>query len=433
MWAKEYERCITCRTREIPHFGKGYCRKCYHKVSVSLRINRLEINRRIGKTQKEKRSSMTNIKERLTLDALKDLYLFKRMSFGDISRQYNCSRTYILKLCRLYNIPTRDKFKARSLAVRMGKLPFDYHKINERFFEAWSKEMAYVLGLLYADGNMNKHKRSFSLSLKDKNFLERIRSALNSTHPIKKSKIQELYNLVIGNTKMSEDLLKLGLIPRKSLKIKFPNIPDIYISHFIRGYFDGDGFIDRQQKKSYYAGFVSGAKDFIYSIRDKLEKLVDVSAQKITNHKTATAYYVCYYRRSDIEKLYNFFYDEYTISKKLYLPRKFLKFQEAINSYKNWTINQLMSSRYSAKAKVGKMQTNDTVAKLITYWQLHRHSDANMADLARYASVSRDTMYRWLNRKAQPRAQKDKLIQEWLNQKNQPKRSSPGSHQAVTR
>ena len=204
------------------------------------------------------------------------------------------------------------------------------------------------------------------------------------------------------------------------MKIRFPSIPDDYISHFIRGYFDGDGFINRQQKKSYRAGFVSGSKGFIYSIRDNLEKLVNVSAQKITSHKTAIAYYVCYHRRSDIEKLYKFFYDDYTISKKLYLPRKFSKFQEAVNNYKDWTISQLMSSRYVAKAEMDKIQTNDTRGKLIVYWQLHRHSDANMADLARYARVSRDTVYRWLNKKAQPKAQKDKLIQEWLNQINQP-------------
>ena len=66
---------------------------------------------------------------------------------------------------------------------------------------------------------------------------------------------------------------------------------------------------------------------------------------------------------------------------------------------------------------MGKNQTNETVERLIAYWQMHRHFDANMADLARYLRVSRDTVYRWLNRKAQPRAQKDKLIQEWLNQK----------------
>jgi len=64
-----------------------------------------------------------------------------------------------------------------------------------------------------------------------------------------------------------------------------------------------------------------------------------------------------------------------------------------------------------------KNQTNDTMGRLIAYWQLHRQFDANIADLASYVRVSRDTVYRWLNRNAQPKEQKVKLIQEWLNRK----------------
>ncbi|MCQ9208164.1 MAG: hypothetical protein NG712_02165 [Omnitrophica bacterium] len=66
---------------------------------------------------------------------------------------------------------------------------------------------------------------------------------------------------------------------------------------------------------------------------------------------------------------------------------------------------------------MAKKPTNETIERLTAYWQLHRQFDANMADLARYAKVSRDTVYRWLNRKVQPKEQKLQLIQEWLNQR----------------
>jgi len=65
-------------------------------------------------------------------------------------------------------------------------------------------------------------------------------------------------------------------------------------------------------------------------------------------------------------------------------------------------------------------EAKKTVERLLAYWQLHRQFDANMADLARYTRVSRDTVYRWLNRKAVPKQQKIKLIQEWLSQKSAP-------------
>ncbi|MBL7085095.1 MAG: hypothetical protein ISS43_03180 [Candidatus Omnitrophica bacterium] len=79
---------------------------------------------------------------------------------------------------------------------------------------------------------------------------------------------------------------------------------------------------------------------------------------------------------------------------------------------------------------MAKKEASEITERLIAYWQIDRHFDANMADLARYARVSRDTVYRWLNRKAQPRAQKDRLIQEWLNQKTS-QFCEPSNHQEV--
>lgn len=72
------------------------------------------------------------------------------------------------------------------------------------------------------------------------------------------------------------------------------------------------------------------------------------------------------------------------------------------------------------KPESGTKQANVTIEGLITYWQLHRQFDANMADLARYARVSRDTIYRWLKRKTTPKEHKLKLIQEWLSHRNPP-------------
>ena len=54
--------------------------------------------------------------------------------------------------------------------------------------------------------------------------------------------------------------------------------------------------------------------------------------------------------------------------------------------------------------------------RLILFWEFHRGFDANMADLARYSRVSRDTVYRWLNRKCLPKPAKVRLIKEWLDQ-----------------
>lgn len=56
----------------------------------------------------------------------------------------------------------------------------------------------------------------------------------------------------------------------------------------------------------------------------------------------------------------------------------------------------------------------ETVDLLIDFWKLHRGLDANMKSLAEYCGVSRDTVYRWLNRRALPRSGKAELVVDWL-------------------
>lgn len=63
--------------------------------------------------------------------------------------------------------------------------------------------------------------------------------------------------------------------------------------------------------------------------------------------------------------------------------------------------------------------TSDIAEKLITFWMFHRKFDANIRDLSRYVNVSRDTVYRWLNRKALPKSGKARLIEAWLKSRGE--------------
>ena len=136
------------------------------------------------------------------------------------------------------------------------------YKFKIDFFEKWSPEMAYVLGFLYADGDIEDVRKSsrtqyVTIASVDRDILESIKKALGSGHNLnyraprkvtyrngKTYESRGIYRLRIGSKKMFNDLLKLGLSPRKSLTIKFPDdIPDNCLNHFIRGYFDGDGCI----------------------------------------------------------------------------------------------------------------------------------------------------------------------------------------------
>ena len=54
-----------------------------------------------------------------------------------------------------YGLIRRTQSKARIEAIKKGKFErLEYHDINENFFSEWSPEMAWVLGLLFTDGNI---------------------------------------------------------------------------------------------------------------------------------------------------------------------------------------------------------------------------------------------------------------------------------------
>jgi len=121
---------------------------------------------------------------------------------------------------------------------------------NENFFKKWSRDMAYVLGFLAADGALYINKRGshyFELQIKDLLVLRKIRKSLGSNHKItlrKKHKRQsQLYRLQIGSKIMFSDLIALGLMPKKAKTMNFPSVPKKFLVDFVRGYFDGDGSV----------------------------------------------------------------------------------------------------------------------------------------------------------------------------------------------
>lgn len=131
------------------------------------------------------------------------------------------------------------------------------YKLNEHYFDRIdTPNKAYILGFFYADGCnfINKSTISMSLEETDKEILEKIRLELGSEKElefIEQSKrkdkntdyhYKDMWRLLLFSSYMCQSLNDLGMIPNKSLKLEFPEWLDKKLySHFIRGYFDGDG------------------------------------------------------------------------------------------------------------------------------------------------------------------------------------------------
>jgi DNA-binding transcriptional regulator WhiA len=169
-----------------------------------------------------------------------------------------------------------------------------YFDLNEKYFDVIdTEEKAYILGLIFADGNVSdgkdKHYRLRVTLKKDDNLLlERIKCELEFTGDIKirelKSKTRKkpepyfICELGISNKYMINRLKELGCVPNKSLIVKYPEIPKRLDKHFLRGYFDGNGSIyvsgQLQRKSSLKIEVCGGSNDIIESILDKYMEYV---------------------------------------------------------------------------------------------------------------------------------------------------------------
>ncbi len=213
-----------------------------------------------------------------------------------------------------------------------------YKVKKESFFRHWSPEMAYVLGFFAADGSMIRNKRGahfIEFTSTDRELLESIRRLLKSNHKIsareRGQKWQTAYRLQIGSKVMFDDLLQLGLTPRKSKTITFPEIPSPYLSHFVRGYFDGDGNVTSSVYKranrpgpgrTLLSGFTSGSRRFL--------KLLLFQLRRVYGLKGGTLYYSSrghrlYFSVRDSYRLYNVMYKN---AGDLFLSRKRVVFEK---------------------------------------------------------------------------------------------------------
>lgn len=162
---------------------------------------------------------------------------------------------------------------------------------NEIFFTVWSSQMAYVLGFFIADGcvfSNSRGARYVAFYSTDRDIILQIRDLICPQHsitvrPIKKRMRQTSFTLQIGSKKMVTHLASLGIGSNKSKRVAFPQVPRSFLSHFVRGYFDGDGSIfvgycarfGRSLKALVVLSrFTSGSKKFLEVLQRQLFNII---------------------------------------------------------------------------------------------------------------------------------------------------------------
>lgn len=249
----------------------------------------------------------------------------------DICNKYGVSSTTIYRYMKQHNIEYKNEHGRKN-------------KFNQDYFESIDTEhKAYWLGFIYADGcvmntgsgNTKTNRLQINISNKDVELLIAFCKDINydetkiQTYEPKGTYSTNLMSrLSINSVKLCSDLAKLGITPRKTGSLsELPNISEELMPHFIRGFFDGDGWCTNT-KKSHNVGFI-GDFAFLSKINNFLVKKAKTS-NRILHNEPRREYQIFYLRYSsfiDYKLLYNYLYSNSSI----YLNRKKIKFESLSN------------------------------------------------------------------------------------------------------
>lgn len=127
----------------------------------------------------------------------------------------------------------------------------------------------------------------------------------------------------ITNKVMVESLLRYGIVPNKSnvLDMDLDMIPQHLFRHFLRGYWDGDGHIQRHPSAQMsLVGTRMMIEKFIVRLQQVMPNLVYTTYCRHPNNPVNVTLCIC--RKKQCEDLLHYLYDDAQI----YMERKYNEF-----------------------------------------------------------------------------------------------------------
>lgn len=230
---------------------------------------------------------------------------------------------------KIYDIfPGRSKssvyHKTHRLKLRRTQRTGKY-TINENFFDKWTPQAAYIFGFFCSDGNVATSGTHCSLHIhkKDIELIKAIKKTMQSTHPIEIT--GNYLHFRIYNKRIARRLIEFGCIPRKSLVLRFPKLPEKYLKHFVRGYFDGDGSIHFNKPNVIKIRLLGGTYEFTRILQEKLFLQLKLRKHEIKKHHNI---FLFEYYGNDARKFCSWIYSE---KGNLFLRRKYERFVSHID------------------------------------------------------------------------------------------------------
>lgn len=263
---------------------------------------------------------------------LLETYRTGKYSKDDIERMFGVSQPTIKRILDASGQKTMRR------VVKNRK-----HFFNEHYFDNIdTRAKAYILGFIFADGNMhqNMYVSSVGVADVDEDLIFFIQSELNLTGGIHRkvgkinkgsgNKEQDSIHLNINSKIFCEYLMKNGVHPKKSLTLMPPTtIPEHLLNSFVLGYFDGDGCVSVAKNKQVGVTIV-GTEEMMAFVQNLICCGSGVNPGKIsvTSHKKKNKIYKIEWRgRVNCAKIGRYMYEDFPFS----LKRKKVKFDAAIS------------------------------------------------------------------------------------------------------
>lgn len=254
-------------------------------------------------------------KKGIEIEKILELYN-QGLNQAQIAEQLGCSTANVSHRLKKTGI----KYKRDYSKVRRTR--FNRYKMNTKFFEYIDNEAkAYFLGLMYSDGSVTENQ--FYIKLHDEDIILKFKEVLECETPIRYiEKPWKTYIFEVSCQELCNQLISHGCVQNKTRVIQVPSLRKDLYRHFIRGFFDGDGCLQLQDK-IYHCRFdlTCASLKFLEQLRPIITKHAKTNGH--LGKETKYDVWHLNYSGHQVVQILDWLYE----NSHYYLKRKYMKYQ----------------------------------------------------------------------------------------------------------